>query len=73
MAYGDFEDLNRIASTDKVLHDKAFNIAKDPKLFPKKTSLANKSAIKNEIISDKELAEELHKPIIRKFNKRKVH
>ena len=73
MAYGDFEDLNRIASTDKVLHDKAFNIAKDPKLFPKKTSFANKSAIKNEIISDKELAEELHKPIIRKFNKRKVH
>ena len=29
--------------------------------------------IKNEIISNKELAEELHKPIIRKFNKRKVH
>ena len=30
-------------------------------------------AIKNEIISNKELAEELHKPIIRKFEKRKVH
>ena len=29
--------------------------------------------VKNEIISSKELAEELHKPIIRKFNKRKVH
>ena len=37
------------------------------------TMLANKSAIKNEIISNKELAEELHKPIIIKFNKRKVH
>ena len=30
------------------------------------------SGIKNENIPDKELAEELHKPIIRKFNKRKV-
>ena len=29
--------------------------------------------IKNENISNKELAEELHKPIIRKFKKRKVH
>ena len=35
--------------------------------------IQNKSAIKNENISDKELAEELHKPIIRKFNKRKAH
>ena len=31
------------------------------------------SGIKNENISNKELAEELHKPVIRKFNKRKVH
>ena len=30
MAYGDFKDLNRTFS-DKVLSDKAFNIAKDPK------------------------------------------
>ena len=29
--------------------------------------------LKNEIISNKELAEELHKPVIRKFEKRKVH
>ena len=29
--------------------------------------------IKNEIISNKALAKELHKPINRKFNKRKVH
>ena len=28
--------------------------------------------IKNKIVSNKILAEELHKPIIRKFNKRKV-
>ena len=31
------------------------------------------SGIKNENISNKELAEELHKPIIRKFKKRIVH
>ena len=40
------------------------------KFFDKKTS---GSGIKNENISNKELAEELHKPIIRNFNKRKVH
>ena len=39
------------------------------KSFDKKTS---GSGIKNEIISNKELAEELHKPIIRRYNKRKV-
>ena len=31
------------------------------------------SGIKNKIISNKELPEELHKPIIRKFKKRKEH
>ena len=57
------------------MHDEAFNIAKNPKydgyqrglasmvykFFDKETS---GSGIKNENISDKELAEELHKPII---------
>ena len=33
----------------------------------------NKSVIKNENISNKKLAEELHKPITRKFYKEKVH
>ena len=31
MAYGDFKDLARTAAAAKVLKDKAFNIAKDPK------------------------------------------
>ena len=31
MAYGDFKDLARRTVADKVLRDKAFNIAKDPK------------------------------------------
>ena len=39
-------------------------------LFDKKTAGC---AVKNEIMQNKELAEELHQPIIRKFEKRKVH
>ena len=31
MAYADFKDLNRRTAADKVLRDKAFNIAKNPK------------------------------------------
>ena len=31
MAYGDFEDLPSRAASDKVLHDKEFNIIKNPK------------------------------------------
>ena len=31
MAYGNFKDLNRKTADDKVLREKAFNIAKDPK------------------------------------------
>ena len=30
MAYGDSKDLPRRTTTDKVLHDKAFDIAKTP-------------------------------------------
>ena len=31
MPYGDFKGLARRAASDKILHDKAFNIAKNPK------------------------------------------
>ena len=74
MAYGDFKDLNRRVAAYKVLRHKVFDIAKNPKydgyqkcltpmvykVFYKKTSA---SGIKNENISKKQLAEELHKPI----------
>ena len=84
MASGDFKDLTRRTTSDKILHKKAFNIAKNPKYDGYQRGLAStvykffvkkatSGAIKNEIISNKELAEELHKPIIRKFKKRKVH
>ena len=76
------KDLNRKTFADKVLRDKAFNIAKYPKydgyqrrlasmvykFFDKKTS---GSSIKNENIPNKKLAAELYKPITRKFNKKK--
>ena len=83
MAYGDFKYLNRRTAADKILCDKAFN-TKNPKydgyqrglasmvykFFDKK---ASGGTFKNENISNKELAKELHKPIIRKFGKTKVH
>ena len=45
------------------------NCFSDLWVFDKKHSAGT---IKNEIISNKKLAEQLHKPIIRKFKKRKV-
>ena len=40
------------------------------RFFDKKTA---GSSIKDENMSNKELPEKLHKPIIRKFKKRKIH
>ena len=72
-----------------MLLDKAFNIVKNPKydwyqrglasmvynVFDKKPSGSNNSsgAVKNETMSDRKLAEELSKPIIRKFEKGKAY
>ena len=78
MAYGDFKDLTRRTASDKILRDKAFNIAKNKKqdgyqrriasmfhkFFNKKIS---GGSIKNENNSDRQLAEELHKPITKRF------
>ena len=93
MAYGDFKDLVRRTASDKVIRDKAFKIAKNPKydgyqrglasmvykFFDKKlassgvATLANKSTANNEIKQNLQLAEELHKPIIRNFKTRTVY
>ena len=82
MAYGDFKDLPKRTAADKVLRDKAFKIARDQKYDGCQrglTSMVYKFFDKNSSgsgIVNKEntqLADELHKPIIRKFNKRKVH
>ena len=78
----DNEDLINRTKSDKVLRDKAYNIASNPeydgyqrglasmvyKCFDKKSmgsGTAEPSSLK--------LADELHKPVIRKFNKRKVY
>ena len=31
MAYGDFKDLTKRTASDKILRDKTFNVAKNPK------------------------------------------
>ena len=41
MAYGDFKDLTRRTASDKILHDKAFNIAKNPKYDGHQSRLAS--------------------------------
>ena len=82
-AYGDFKDLTRRTASDKILRDKTFNIAKNPKYDEHQGGLAltvykfvdkkfSGGGIKNENMSDQQLAEELCKLIIRKSKKRKV-
>ena len=84
MAYGDFKDLARRTASDKVLRDKAFNIAKNPKYDGYQRGLASMvykvfdkkskgSGINTEVKSSEQFAEELHKPIIRNFKKRTVY
>ena len=86
MAYGDFKDLIKRTFADKVLRDKAFIITSDHKYdgyqrglasmvykcFDKKSS-GSRVAANNVIKQNIQLADELHKPIIRKFKKRKVY
>ena len=45
MAYGDFKDVARRAASDKVLRDKAFNIAKNPKYDRYQRGLASMAYI----------------------------
>ena len=82
MAYGKLKNFVKRTQSDKVLKDETFKIASNPKydgyqrgsasmvynFFYKKSG--GSSTIANE--SNYQLAEELHKPIIRKFKKRKV-
>ena len=84
MAFGDFKNLAKRTAADKVLRDKAFNIAKDPKhggyqrglasmvykFFDKKRTAG--SGIKS-MPQNEHLAQELHKSITRKFKNSKVY
>ena len=82
IAYGKSKDLVRRTQSDKVLRDKAFKIECDPKYDGYQRGLASmvykffdkkskRSGITNE--SNYQLANELHKPIIKKIRKRKVY
>ena len=87
MAYGCFKGLKRRTSADNVLRDKAFNIAKNPKydgyqrglasmvykFFDKKTKSSGVTLTNISIPRNEQLAEELHKPIIRKLKKSGVY
>ena len=82
MAYEDFKCLPRRTTSDEILHDKAFNIAKNRKYDGCQRGIASMvykfldknsagSGIKNKIKQNEQLAEELHKVTIRKFAEQK--
>ena len=84
MGYGDFKDLAKRTASDKILRDKTFNIAKKPKYDGHQRRLASMvykffdkksagSGLNMQEMSDEQLAEELRKPIIRKFQKKPVY
>ena len=83
IAYGNFKDLAKRTEADKVLRDKAFETASDQKYDEYQRGLASivykffdKKSQGSGIFNNKEniqLADKLHKPIIRKFKKRKVY
>ena len=87
-AYADHKDLINTRKSDKVLRDKAYDIASNPeydgyqrglasmvyKFFDKKSMGSGVKKLKDTAKpSSLILADELHKPVIKKFNKRKVY
>ena len=82
MAYGKSKDLVERTQSDKVIRHKAFKIASNPKYDEYQRGLTSMvytcsdkkssgSGITNEL--NYQLANELHKPIIKKFKKRKKY
>ena len=86
-AYANHKDLINRTEAGIVLRDKAYDIASNPKydgyqrglasmvykFFDKKSMGTGFKKLKNTARSSSVLADELHKPIIRKFDKRKVY
>ena len=82
-AYSDSKDLTKRTVADKILKNKAFDIARDPKYDGYQRGLASMvykffdSKVSGSgaklILENEQLANELHKPIIRKFEKRRVY
>ena len=82
MAYGKYKDLTKRTQSDKVLKDKAFKTASNPKYDRYQRGLASmvfkffdKKSTGSSInpISNQQPADELREPIIRKFKRRKVY
>ena len=81
MAYGKSKDLVKRTQSDKILRDKAFKIANNPKYDRYQRGLASmvyrffdkksKGSGINE--PNYQLADELHKPVIKKLKKTKVY
>ena len=86
-AYADHKDLINRTEADKVLRDNAYDIASNPeydgyqrglasmvyKFFDKKSTGSGFEKLKNTARNSSILDDERHKPIIRKFNKRKLN
>ena len=80
MAYVKHKDLNKSTQSDKVLRDKVFEIANKTKYDGYQWGLASmvykffdKKSSGSGVMPNQQLANELHKPIIRKFKRRKVY
>ena len=78
MVFGQSKDLARRTESDNVLRDKVFEIAKDPKDDGYQQGLASVvykffDKKSNGSGPNYQLANELHRPIIRKFTRRKVY
>ena len=79
-AYADHKDLINRTEADKILRDKAYDIASNPEYDGYQRGLASmvykffdKKSTGSGIASSSILVDELHRPIIKKFNKRKVY
>ena len=92
MAYGDFKNLKKRTVADKVLRDKAFEIASDQKQDGYQRGLASmvykvldkmsqgsgrpfssdSLVVNSDIKQNIQLADQFHKPIIRKLKKKSV-
>ena len=81
-AYADNKDLINRTKSDKVLRDKAYNIASNPEYDGYQRGLASmaykffdKKSMGRGIVKSNslKLADELHKPVIKKFNERNVY
>ena len=83
MAYNKYKDLKGRTQFDIVLKNKAYKIATNPRHDGFQRALASmvwkffdkrsKKVLSGYGIENKKLADDLHKPIIKKFKRRKVY